>query len=62
VENDIIPGYDRFFPRWSTNNCLIESVDAGYVVEDFPVLIKAGSLTDLQPDDNPVLVLYTFKN
>jgi hypothetical protein len=62
VENDLIPDYDRFFPRWSDNNCLIESVEAEYVQEDFTGLIKAASLSELHPDDNPVLVIYTFKN
>jgi hypothetical protein len=60
VIKDVIPDYDRFFPRWSNDNCLIESVEAEYVINDFTGLSKAASLQDLHPDDNPILVLYTF--
>lgn len=62
IENDIIPDYNRFFPRWSSNNYLIESVDAEYVLNSFKGLTDyEKSLADLRPEDNPVLVLYSLK-
>jgi hypothetical protein len=61
VDNDMIPDYDRFFPRWSDGNILIESIESEYVLEYFPGLMNTGGLKNLHPDDNPVLILYTFK-
>jgi hypothetical protein len=62
VDNDLIPDYDRFFPQWSDGNFLIESIDSHYVSEDFPGLRKMDALKNLQPDANPVLILYRLKN
>ena len=62
AQNDLIPDYDRFFPRWQGNDFLIESVNAEYVLEDFPGLLNTNpELSNLKSDDNPVLVIYELK-
>jgi hypothetical protein len=62
IKNDMIPNYNRFFPRWFSSNYLIESVDAMFVLDDFKELMKWNkSLENLKEDDNPVLVMYNLK-
>ncbi|MDR1779344.1 MAG: 6-bladed beta-propeller [Tannerella sp.] len=61
VHNDLIAGYERFFPRWSSGNSLIESVEAENVINEFPTLITYGALDGYKIDDNPLLVIYKFK-
>jgi hypothetical protein len=62
IENDMISAsYNRFFPQFSEGNFLIESIDAHYVFEYFPDLKEIDVLKSLQPDDNPILILYTLK-
>ena len=62
AQNDLIPDYDRFFPRWQGDDFLIESVNAEYVLEDFPGLLNTNTeLSNLKSDDNPVLVIYELK-
>jgi hypothetical protein len=62
IENDIVSaGYDRFFPQFSEGNLLIESISPYYVFEYFPGLLEIEALKNIQPDDNPVLILYMLK-
>jgi hypothetical protein len=62
IENNLIPDYDRFFPRWLNTNFLIECIESENILTDFKGLLTADeSLSDLRPDDNPVLILYQLK-
>jgi hypothetical protein len=62
VKNDLIRDYERFFPISQSDNSLIESIEAKWVLDYFQGLNELNeSLKDLQEDDNPVLVIYEFK-
>jgi hypothetical protein len=63
MKNDIISDYNRFAPRWSSSDYLIETVEAEYVLNEKlkGLITYEKSLSDLKVDDNPILVLYSLK-
>jgi hypothetical protein len=61
IVNDMT-GCNMFFPRWISNNILIESINSEFLLNDFHTLIeKESSLSNLKMDDNPILILYSLK-
>ena len=60
--NDLIPKYSRFFPLHQSDNCLIEVLEAHWVLNDCPELMELDpSLKSTVADDNPVLIIYEIK-
>ncbi|MDR0572675.1 MAG: 6-bladed beta-propeller [Tannerella sp.] len=61
--NDIIAGLERFAPMYFDDNYLIDSIEAEYVIESFPVVMEYDkSLSGLSVTDNPVLLFYKLKS
>ncbi|MDR0606457.1 MAG: 6-bladed beta-propeller [Bacteroidales bacterium] len=73
VKNDLIPDYESWFPMSynghssQSNNCFIECVLPEWILSEeygyYKGLCKLDeSLNDMSEDDNPVLLIYEFKN
>ena len=61
IQNDLVPHY-RFFPRWGNEDYLLEEISPSLLRESFSELVnKIPILNSINEDDNPVLVLYKWK-
>lgn len=61
VKNDMIPEFDRFFPQWISNGCLIETVNVSEIIETFPIAEMGIDIERLSIDENPIILLYYLK-
>jgi len=61
VNNDLISGFDCFYPQWISENCLIEVVNAYDILNEFSIITTDMDISNLRVDDNPVILLYYLK-
>ena len=61
ILNDLVPHY-RFFPRWGNEDYLLEEISPSLLRESFSELVnQVPILNSVNEDDNPIVVLYKWK-